>query len=70
MTGQSSPDLEFKREALEILNEMEKDALGEIGNISMGSATALSTFKSTGQHYHTLGVIMSPKEPIDSFKVP
>lgn len=72
LTGQSLPDLESKREALEILNEMERDALGEIGNISMGSAaTALSQLLSQRVSITTPWVrIMSPKELIDSFKVP
>lgn len=56
----------------EILDEIEKDAIGEIGNISMGSAaTALSQLLNQRVNITTPAVsIMSPKELLQSFTMP
>ena len=49
LVGQDGGDLAPDGGASANLNEMEKDALGEIGNISMGSAaTALSQLLNQG----------------------
>ena len=49
--AEASTDIKPPQELL--LNEEEKDALGEIGNISMGtSATTLYAFRAEGK-YHT-----------------
>jgi flagellar motor switch protein FliN/FliY len=72
LVGQDGGDLAPDGGASANLNEMEKDALGEIGNISMGSAaTALSQLLNQRVSITTPWVrIMTPQELIDSFKVP
>jgi flagellar motor switch protein FliN/FliY len=56
----------------EVLDEIEKDAIGEIGNISMGSAaTALSQLLNQRVNITTPSVsIMSPKDLLDKFTSP
>lgn len=56
----------------EVLNEIEKDAIGEIGNISMGSAaTALSQLLNQRVNITTPTVsTMSPKDLLDTFTRP
>lgn len=56
----------------EILDPIEKDAIGEIGNISMGSAaTALSQLLNQRVNITTPTVkVMSPKELLASFTTP
>ncbi|NLL18345.1 MAG: flagellar motor switch phosphatase FliY [Clostridia bacterium] len=56
----------------EVLDEIEKDAIGEIGNISMGSAaTALSQLLNKRVNITTPSVkIMSPKDLLATFTSP
>lgn len=66
------PPEKDERDREEILDPIEKDAIGEIGNISMGSAaTALSQLLNQRVNITTPSVkIMSPKELLDSFTTP
>lgn len=77
LTGGSNdePDVEFfeeEEEGMEILSEMEKDALGEIGNISMGTAaTTLSTLLNKKVNITTPTVtITSAEELSNEYKTP
>lgn len=67
-----APPEEDAQDADDILDPIEKDAIGEIGNISMGSAaTALSQLLNQRVNITTPTVkIMSPKELLDSFTAP
>lgn len=66
------PESEVKTAPEEVLNPMEKDALGEIGNISMGSAaTALSQLLNQRVNITTPTVtVMSPQTLLDTFDAP
>lgn len=78
LTGGSKdePELEFFEDELEdeteLLSEMEIDALGEIGNISMGTAaTTLSTLLNKKVNITTPTVTITTAEELaDEYKVP
>lgn len=66
------PELEFLEDEEELLSEMEIDALGEIGNISMGTAaTTLSTLLNKKVSITTPAVTITTAEELaDEYKLP